>query len=112
MRTFSQSSMQKKSLSEKRLRRRSSVVHEEADFAVKVHCWQRKINDEMGTDHEVNLNRTRRVMEATDVNGHAQDDGAVVLRRKRMDSTALERPVSCCLPVVNFEVVMAGGPLG
>ncbi len=78
MRTFSQSSRQRprqqQSLAEKRLRRRSSVVHEEADFAVKVHCWQRKINDETGTEHEVNLNKARRTRKEEGREGGGDDD--------------------------------------
>ncbi len=42
-------------------RRRSFVAHEEADFAVKVHSWQRRINEELGTDDVASLGRRRSV---------------------------------------------------
>ncbi len=102
----------------RRWRRRSSVVHEEADFHVKVESWQQKINDELGTNDQANLNRKKKihdldqekderpVLVATVVckdavaPAPADDDvvdgrAGVVLRRRRKKGRDPPRPVSC-----------------
>lgn len=79
-----------------RRRRRSELVaHEEADFLVKVHCWQEKINRELGTDDRANLGGRRRHNTDDDVPDKPaeEDDGyedvrfvggaAVVMRKKK-----------------------------
>ncbi len=44
--------VQSEDIEAKSKRRSSLVAHEEANFADKVHSWQWKINQEMGTDHQ------------------------------------------------------------
>ena len=64
-------------------RRRSSLVaHEEAAFEAKVTAWQRKINAEDGTDHEVNLGKIRKIsMAAEDVVKRPKADGGNRIKR-------------------------------
>ena len=78
-------------------RRPSLVVHEEADYSVKVESWQRKINQEEGTDHEVNLNKARKFSQ--------QEPGAgagasVTMRRKTS-----ERKPQAPRPLSSFGVI-------
>ena len=71
------------------VRRSSLVAHEEAAFEVKVTAWQRKINAEDGTDHEVNLGKVRKRMTSL-----AAEDVEVVRRPKLERGNSIKRPMS------------------
>ena len=67
-------------------RRRSSLVaHEEAAFEVKVTAWQRKIDDEDGTETEVNLRKKK--------SGAAETED-VVVKRQQQEARKIKRPLS------------------
>ena len=90
-------------------RRASLVAHEEAEFSVKVNSWQQKINDEMGTDFEPNLNRIRR-QSAVDL-GMEGPLGIVELRSNDEEDAfqedamkTHERPGKVKRPVTSFGV--------
>ena len=71
------------------IRRSSLVAHEEAAFEVKVTAWQRKINAEDGTDHEVNLGKVRKRTSL------AAEDVDVVVRRPKLErGNSIKRPMS------------------
>ena len=69
-------------------RKTSQVAHEKADFSVKVHSWQKKINDEEGTDYEVNLNKARKTSDQS--GGPVEKRDMVRLRRRKRTLTGDE----------------------
>ena len=75
-------------------RRSSLVVHEEADYSLKVESWQKKINAAEGVDHEINLNKVRK---SSHLEPQQPQRESVTLRKRKTSErkgAAPQRPLS------------------